>query len=77
MKLLQRLLEPLPSGALGLLATNPDLGHQLQPGHMNDTERPFQLLPGSEPIAFLTRLSLPSWLPLTLPFLHLCREPRP
>jgi len=39
--------------ALGLLATNLDLGHQLQPGHMNEAELPFQFLPGIEPIAFL------------------------
>jgi hypothetical protein len=40
MELRQSFFEPLPCGAV--IAAILDLGHQLQPGYMNDTERPFQ-----------------------------------
>ena len=51
MKLRQSFFKLLPCGAV--IATSFDLGHQLKPGYMNETERPFQLLPGIESIGFL------------------------
>ena len=55
MELRQSFFELLPCGTV--IAASLDLGHQLQPGHMNDTECPFQFLPGTEPIVFLIYVS--------------------